>query len=372
MPVAAERASKQGPSQDGQNKSNDHAVGTTQAPLTGSWVAYLKGLVGGDKKAPNVGDDSAKKTPLSKDPKASTRHGNEVVEPKYTDVGKQVYKDGAALGDVNQGYLANCYLVAAMGAIAMQRPDLVESMIKDNGDGTATVMLYTHDQALAPPGEGKATPVRVSLKMPSTDGKNPVYAKSPTRELWPSLIEKAYVVLYKGGDYQGANTGGSTTEAMSAMLGTPSTDFALASKSDDDLLTTLTGLLKSGKPIAAASLDKEDLKRRYDASRHPDVKSGKRTEEEVLKEFLETFETHHNIMNGTQADGQVTLEEFTEYYTNISASIDNDEYFALMMNNSWNLTGDANTYKKYPKGWGNYSPEQKKNAFVGEPHQGYQ
>ncbi len=55
-------------------------------------------------------------------------------------------------------------------------------------------------------------------------------------------------------------------------------------------------------------------------------------------------------MNGTQADGQVTLEEFTEYYTNISASIDNDEYFALMMNNSWNLTGDANTYKKYPKG----------------------
>ena len=51
-------------------------------------------------------------------------------------------------------------------------------------------------------------------------------------------------------------------------------------------------------------------------------------------------------MNGTKADGQITLEEFVEYYTNISASIDNEEYFALMMNNSWNLTGDANTYKK--------------------------
>ena len=260
MPVSAERASKQGPSQDAQNKSNDHAAGTTQAPLTGSWVAYLKGLVGGDKKAPNVGDDASKKAPLAKDPKATTRHGDEVVEPKYADVGKQVYKDGASLGDVNQGYLANCYLIAAMGAIAMQRPDLIESMIKDNGDGTATVMLYTHDQALAPPGEGKATPVRVSLKMPSTDGKSPVYAKSPTRELWPSLIEKAYVVLYKGGDYQGANSGGSTTEAMSAMLGTQSSDFAIASKSDDELMTTLTGLLKSGKPVAAASLDKEDLK----------------------------------------------------------------------------------------------------------------
>jgi hypothetical protein len=47
------------------------------------------------------------------------------------------------------------------------------------------------------------------------------------------------------------------------------------------------------------------------------------------------------------------LDEFLEYYTNISVSIDNDDYFALMMNNSWNLKGDAQTYQKYEKGWGN-------------------
>jgi hypothetical protein len=50
--------------------------------------------------------------------------------------------------------------------------------------------------------------------------------------------------------------------------------------------------------------------------------------------------------------------------------LDNDEYFGLMMNNSWNLSGDSNTYKKVEKGWTNNSPE-KKNAFVGQPHQGY-
>ena len=45
------------------------------------------------------------------------------------------------------------------------------------------------------------------------------------------------------------------------------------------------------------------------------------------------------------------MEEFTEYYANISVSIDNEEYFALMMNNSWNLRGDAATYQKYGKSW---------------------
>jgi len=95
--------------------------------------------------------------------------------------------------------------------------------------------------------------------------------------------------------------------------------------------------------IGDGVLNIEDLKGRYDASRHPDVKSGKKSEEEVLTEFLETFEQHHNILNGYQSDGQVTLEEFVEYYTNISANIDSDAYFDLMINNAWNLDGRNNT-----------------------------
>lgn len=86
-----------------------------------------------------------------------------------------------------------------------------------------------------------------------------------------------------------------------------------------------------------------DIKGKYDGSKHPDVKSGKKTEDEVLKEFLETFEMHHNVMNGSQSDGTVTLEEFIEYYTNISANIDNDAYFDLMMTNAWNIDGKNNT-----------------------------
>ena len=100
-------------------------------------------------------------------------------------------------------------------------------------------------------------------------------------------------------------------------------------------------------------LDHEDIKDSYNASKHPDVLEGKRTEEQVLIEFLETFEAHLNLREGTERDGRVTLEEFIEYYKNISVSIDNDDYFTLMMNNSWNLRGDASPYQKYEKGWAN-------------------
>jgi Ca2+-binding EF-hand superfamily protein len=87
----------------------------------------------------------------------------------------------------------------------------------------------------------------------------------------------------------------------------------------------------------------EDIKGKYDASRHPEVKSGKKTEDEVLREFLETFEMHHNVMNNNQSDGKVSREEFIEYYTNISASVDNDAYFDLMMTNAWQLDGNGGT-----------------------------
>jgi len=35
----------------------------------------------------------------------------------------------------------------------------------------------------------------------------------------------------------------------------------------------------------------------------------------------------------------VTMEEFVDYYMDVSASIDDDEYFELMMRNAWHISG---------------------------------
>ena len=116
-------------------------------------------------------------------------------------------------------------------------------------------------------------------------------------------------------------------------------------------------------------LDINDIRDNFKADKHPDVINGKKTADQVLVEFLETFEAHHNVRNGTAADGQIEMEEFIEYYKNISVSIDNDEYFSLMMNNSWNLKGDSNPYKKFEKGWANEEATNAKPVEWRQPQQ---
>jgi len=97
-------------------------------------------------------------------------------------------------------------------------------------------------------------------------------------------------------------------------------------------------------------LDLNDIRQNYNAKQHPDVKSGKKTEDEILGEFLDTFEDHFCDMKGNAdaRDGKVNMNEWLEYYNNVSMGIDNDEYFDLMMNNAWNLDGKRVT----KKGWG--------------------
>jgi len=57
-------------------------------------------------------------------------------------------------------------------------------------------------------------------------------------------------------------------------------------------------------------LELDDIMNIYDASKHPEVRSGRKTKETVLQEFLETFETKYNLRYGGQCDGKVTRDEF--------------------------------------------------------------
>jgi len=111
----------------------------------------------------------------------------------------------------------------------------------------------------------------------------------------------------------------------------------------------------------------DELQAKYSAKSHPEVLSGRKKEEEVLKEFMDTFQDTYNYLCGTETDNIITLEEFMEYYENISMTIDSDEYFETMLNNAWNLNGQ-NVYKK---AWVNKDEEKEgdNNKILAEKYQ---
>lgn len=94
-------------------------------------------------------------------------------------------------------------------------------------------------------------------------------------------------------------------------------------------------------------IELDDIKKVYNAKLHPEVRAGKKSEDEVLGEFIDTFELHHSLKHPGDKDRRIAFKEFVEYYNNVSASIDNDQYFELMMTNAWNLNNVS-----YKKGWG--------------------
>ena len=74
----------------------------------------------------------------------------------------------------------------------------------------------------------------------------------------------------------------------------------------------------------------KDAAQLFKASSHPDVVQKRRSEEEIYREFLDSYDTF-------QKDGIVTFEEFMEYYEGVSCMVDSDDYFTQMMKHSWGL-----------------------------------
>ena len=72
----------------------------------------------------------------------------------------------------------------------------------------------------------------------------------------------------------------------------------------------------------------------YNAYAHPYVKSGRMTMYQAQKDFSVQFNGH------VEQDGKITYNDFLEYYKDLSATVDQDDFFIYMVRKSWNLDGD--------------------------------
>jgi Ca2+-binding EF-hand superfamily protein len=76
----------------------------------------------------------------------------------------------------------------------------------------------------------------------------------------------------------------------------------------------------------SGTLEANDLLDVYDVSKHPDFISKRKSRDQILKEFLDAF-----VVGGMKPDGIISLKQFEDYYANIGAYIDSDDYFELMI-----------------------------------------
>lgn len=145
--------------------------------------------------------------------------------------------DGTAVhpNDVVQGGHKNCFLVAAMAAVAQQHPDpdaWMKNAITVNADGTYNVTFYDKQK------DG-------SFKLRVVENIDDRFIRPVTSdergEKWPAVIEKAYGMAYgpvSPAIYDFGAAGGYANEAMERLTGKPSEYKPMAS-------LTLNGLAEA-------------------------------------------------------------------------------------------------------------------------------
>ena len=82
----------------------------------------------------------------------------------------------------------------------------------------------------------------------------------------------------------------------------------------------------------------KDVEALYDVSQNPEFLEGTKTRKEIITEFLDTFDG----MRGNN-DGKITKKEFFDYYTDLAISTPSEEYFVVMMQQTWGIGEDEDS-----------------------------
>jgi hypothetical protein len=78
-----------------------------------------------------------------------------------------------------------------------------------------------------------------------------------------------------------------------------------------------------------------EVKSKFNPKGHPDVIKGTRTEDDVLLDFLETFDSFFNFLAETPKQEAITLKDFRNYYSYISFLFENDKEFKAQLEGPW-------------------------------------
>lgn len=157
--------------------------------------------------------------------------------------------------DPEQGGLGDCYLVAAMIAIAHTKPHLIRRLITTKKDGSFSVRLY------GVAFWGGNVDVALDNTFPALGKKHPSFAYGSSsdtlvkegqtyHELWPNLLEKAYA-KHKGG--YAKIEGGHSDVPFEFFSGKSASSYLTFFRSAAGIKTLITKSQAKGYPICVGT-----------------------------------------------------------------------------------------------------------------------
>ena len=145
-----------------------------------------------------------------------------------------------SINDINQGGLGDCFLLAAIGELTLDRPAAITNMISANADGTETVTLYEKS-------DGSFVPTQINVDNTFPDNSVNCYGQGVfdgQQEIWAQVLEKALATL--SGGYDVIDQGGWPMFVMEELTGQAAEGISPASLSVQNLL----GYMAAGDLIA--------------------------------------------------------------------------------------------------------------------------
>lgn len=85
--------------------------------------------------------------------------------------------------------------------------------------------------------------------------------------------------------------------------------------------------------VAPTSVPLERIALKFSANGHPEVRANRRAPADVTQDFLDSFGM--GLRSRARGGGGVLREDFSSYYTDISAVVPDDAYFELLLNGCW-------------------------------------